>query len=73
MDKDFFSLYVLLGTNASSAIFLDTSMELVLEGEREAELVGVLVEAGGVDGGTKVDLDTGTEGLGVTGREKSKA
>ena len=39
---------------------------LVFQGEREAELVGVLVETGSIDGSTKVDLDTRTEGLGVT-------
>jgi len=39
---------------------------LVFDGESKAELVGVLVELGSVNGGTDGSLDTGAESLSVT-------
>lgn len=41
-------------------------IHLVFQGERKAELVGVFIEAGSVNGSTEVDLDTGAESLSVT-------
>ena len=43
-----------------------TINNLVLQGERETELVSVFVKTSSINGSTEVDLDTRTESLSVT-------
>lgn len=46
-------------------------MNLVLQSERETELVSVFVKTSSINGSTEVNLDTRTESLSVTREKKS--
>lgn len=47
-------------------------MDLVFQSESKAELVSVFIETSGINGSTKVNLDTRTKRLSVTKRMMSK-